>query len=111
MTNGRVRALATTGPQRNPGLPDLPTIAETVPGYEITQSWGIVAPAGTPPAIVSKLNAEIVKALNLPDTRERIVKTGAMPVGGTPEEFDAFIAKERVRLGDVIAKTGVVLAD
>ena len=111
MTSGRVRALATTGAQRNPGLPDLPTVAETVPGYDISQSWGMSAPSGTPPAIVKLLHAEIVKALNLPDTRERIVRTGAVPVGDTPEEFDAFIAAERKRLGEVINKTGIVLAD
>jgi len=111
MTSGRVRALATTGAQRNPGLPDLPTIAETLPGYDISQTWGITAPAGTPPAIIKLLNTEIVKALNLPDTRERIVRTGAVPVGDTPEEFDAFIVSERTRLGDVISKTGIVLAD
>ena len=111
MTSGRVRALATTGPQRNPGLPDLPTIAETIPGYDISQSWGITVPTGTPPAIVKTLSAELVKALNRPDTRERILRTGAMPGGGTPEEFDAFIADERKRLGEVIAKTGIVLTD
>ncbi|MEP6701931.1 MAG: tripartite tricarboxylate transporter substrate binding protein [Betaproteobacteria bacterium] len=111
MSSGKVRALATTGAQRNPGLPDLPTIAETVPGYEISQSWGITAPPGTPAAIVRQLNAEIVKALNAPDTRERIVRTGAVPVGDTPEEFGTFIAAERARLGEVIAKTGIVLAD
>ncbi|MBK9608822.1 MAG: tripartite tricarboxylate transporter substrate binding protein [Betaproteobacteria bacterium] len=111
MTSGRVRALATTGAQRNPGLPDLPTLAETIPGYDISQSWGITVPAGTPPAIVKTLSAEFVKALNLPDTRERILRTGAVPGGGTPEEFDAFIAAERTRLGEVIAKTGIVLAD
>jgi len=111
MTSGRVRALATTGAQRNPGLPALPTIAETIPGYDISQSWGITAPAGTPPAIVKLLHAEIVKALNLPDTRERITGTGAVPVGDTPEEFDAFITAERRRLGDVIGKTGIELTD
>ena len=111
MTSGKVRALATTGAQRNPALPDLPTIAESLPGYDISQSWGITAPAGTPPAIVKLLHAEIVKALNLPDTRERIVRTGAVPVGDTPEAFDAFIATERTRLGEVISKTGIVLTE
>ena len=111
MASGRVRALATTGAQRNPGLPDLPTIAETVPGYDISQSWGITVPAGTPPAIIKLLHTEIVKALTLPDTRERIVRTGAVPVGDTPEEFDAFIVAERKRLGEVINKTGIVLTD
>ena len=111
MTSGKVRALATTGAQRNPALPDLPTIAESLPGYDISQSWGITAPAGTPPAIVKLLHTEIVKALNLPDTRERIVRTGAVPVGDTPEAFDAFIATERTRLGEVISKTGIVLTE
>ena len=111
LTSGKVRALATTGKERNPGMPDLPTIAETLPGYDISQTWGITAPPGTPPAIVKQLHAEIVKALNIADTRERISKTGAVPVGDTPEQFDAFINAERARLGEVIAKTGIVLAD
>ena len=109
MSNGKVRAIATTGSQRNPGLPDLPTIAESVPGYNISQSWGITVPAGTPAAIIRQLHTEIVKAINLPDVRERIVRTGAVPVTETPEEFTAFIAEERKRLGDVISKTGIVL--
>jgi len=106
-----VTALATTGSQRNPGLPELPTIAESVPGYDISQSWGITTPAGTPPAIVRQLNAEITKAINQPDVRERISAMGAVPVTETPEQFTAFIANERKRLGDVIIKTGIVLAD
>jgi tripartite-type tricarboxylate transporter receptor subunit TctC len=111
LTSGKVRALATTGKERNPSLPELPTIADTLPGYEISQSWGIVAPAGTPPAIVRQLQGEIAKALALADTRERIAKTGAVPVGDTSEAFEAFINAERTRLGEVIAKTGIVLAD
>ena len=73
MNGGRVRALATTGAERNPGLPDLPTIAETVPGYEITQTWGIVVAAGTPPEIASKLSAEVVKVMNQPDVKEKVL--------------------------------------
>ncbi len=111
ITTGKVRAIATTGDQRNPGLPDLPTIAESVPGYNISQSWGITAPAGTPAAIVKQLNTEIIKAINLPDVRERITRMGAVPVTETPEDFTAFISAERKRLGDVISKTGIVLAD
>ena len=111
MNGGRVRALATTGTGRNPSLPDLPTIAETVPGYEITQTWGIVVPAGTPPEIVNKLSAEIVKVMNQPDVKVKVLATGATPVGDSPAEFEAFMAKERQRLGDVIVKRGIVLAD
>ena len=108
---GKVRALATTGAQRNPALPDLPTIAESVKGYEISQAWGITVPTGTPAAIVNRLHAEIIKAISQPDTRDRISKLGAVPFTETPGEFAAAIAADRKRLGDVITKTGIVLAD
>jgi tripartite-type tricarboxylate transporter receptor subunit TctC len=111
MNAGRVRALATTGSERNPSLPDLPTIAEAVPGYEISQSWGIVAPAGTPQPVLNRLNEEIVKAMNLPDLKQQVLKTGAVPAGDSAAAFEAFMAKERQRLGEVITKTGIVLAD
>ena len=111
MTGGRVRALATTGAERNPGLPDLPTIAETVPGYEITQSWGIVVPAGIPPEIASRLNAEIVKVMSQADVKDKVLATGATPAGDSPAAFEAFMAKERRRLGDVIVKRGIVLTE
>ena len=109
--SGRVRALATTGLQRNPGLPDLPTVAETVPGYEITQSWGIAVPAGTPQPIVRKLSDAIVKAMHDPDVARKVQATGAEAVGDTPDAFAAFMASERTRLGDVIAKSKIVLTD
>jgi tripartite-type tricarboxylate transporter receptor subunit TctC len=111
MNGGRVRPLATTGAERNPGLPTLPTIADTLPGYENAQSWGIVAPAGTPPAILKRLADAIAQAMNLPDVKERVLKTGAVPVGDAPEAFAAFMVKERGRLGDVIAKTGIELKE
>jgi len=111
MTGGRVRALATTGAERNPGLPDLPTIAETVPGYEITQSWGIVVPAGTPPEVATRLNAEIVKVMSQADVKDKVLATGATPAGDSPAAFEAFMAKERRRLGDVIVKRGIVLTE
>lgn len=111
MNAGRVRALATTGAQRNPRLPELPTIADTVPGYEISQTWGLAAPAGTPAAIVKRLSDETARAMNLADLKERVLGMGAVPAGDTPEQFQAFIASERRRLGEVIAKTGIVLAD
>ena len=111
MSGGRVRALATTGAERNPSLPDLPTIGSTVPGYEISQTWGIVAPAGTPPEILARLGDEIVKAMNLPDVKERVLKTGAAPIGDRPADFAAFMANERQRLGDVITRSGIVLTD
>jgi tripartite-type tricarboxylate transporter receptor subunit TctC len=111
MKSGRVRALATTGLERNPVLPDLPTVADTLPGYEITQSWGIAVPSGTPPAIVARLSSEIEKAMRLPEVRDKVQATGAVPVGDSPEAFTAFMARERERLGEVIRKSGIVLAD
>jgi hypothetical protein len=108
MTSGRVRAIATTGTERNPSLPDVPTVADTLPGYEITQTWGIVVPAGTPPDVVRRLSDEIVKVLAMPDVKERVLATGASPVGDRGEAFAAYMAKERQRLGEVIAKSGIV---
>jgi tripartite-type tricarboxylate transporter receptor subunit TctC len=111
MNAGRVRALATTGKERNPRLPELPTIADTVPGYEISQTWGLAAPAGTPPAVVARLAEETAKAMHLADVKERVLGMGAVPAGDTPAQFQAYIDAERQRLADVIAKTGIVLAD
>ena len=111
MKAGRVRALATTGTERNPSLPELPPIADTVPGYEITQSWGIVAPAATPQPVLRRANEEIVKAMALADVRERVLNMGAVPAGDSPQAFEAFMARERQRLAEVITKSGIVLAD
>jgi tripartite-type tricarboxylate transporter receptor subunit TctC len=99
---GKVRALATTGAKRNPSLPDLPTVADTLPGFEITQWWGLSAPSRTPQAIINRLHADAAHAVNLPDVRERIAREGATAIGGSPRDFDVFIAAERKRLGDVI---------
>src|SRR5687767_4288886 len=111
MNAGRVRALATTGTERNPSLPDLPPIADTVPGYEITQSWGIVAPAGTPQPVLRRVNEEVVKAMNTADVKERVLKMGAVPAGDSPQAFEAFMARERQRLADVITRSGIVLSE
>jgi len=111
INSGKVRALATTGAKRNPALPDLPTVSDTLPGYEITQWWGLSLPAKTPRALSERLQTEARKAVNLPDVRERIIRTGAEPVGGTPQAFDALIAAEQRRLGDVIRKAKISLED
>jgi len=111
MNSGKVRALGTTGAERNPSLPDLPTIGSTVPGYDISQTWGIVVPAGTPPETVKRLSDEIVAAMNLPEVKERVLRTGAVPVGDRPEAFETFMATERKRLGDVITRSGIVLTE
>jgi tripartite-type tricarboxylate transporter receptor subunit TctC len=111
MNGGRVRPLATTGIERNPSLPDLPTIADTVPGYEIAQTWGIVMPAGTPPEIAKRLSDEIAKVMKMDDVKTRVLAMGAMPAGDGPAAFESFMASERKRMGDVITKGGIVLMD
>ncbi|MFL1461445.1 tripartite tricarboxylate transporter substrate binding protein [Roseococcus sp. DSY-14] len=91
---GRVRGLATTGPQRNPLLPELPSVAETLPGYEASIWLGLMAPTGTPRPIVERLNAEVNRILNLPQTRERQAAAGAQPMPMGIEEFGAFLARD-----------------
>ena len=88
----RVRALAVTGPKRTPQAPDLPTVAEAaLPGYAVTSFFGVLVPAGTPAGIVSKLNAEIVKAVHSADVQASLAHEGAEAIGSTPEEFGAYI--------------------
>ena len=111
LNEGRVRALATTGTERNPSLAQLPTVADAVPGYELTQSWGIVAPAGTPAPLLKLLTDEVVRVMSSPDVKERVVKTGAVPGTDAGSAFDAFMARERQRLGDVVTRSGIVLAE
>ncbi len=92
---GQLRALGVTGATRSPVVPDLPTVAEAgLPGYSATGWIGVVAPANTPPAIVEKLNASIVKALADPALREKLIAQAAEPVGSSPAEFTAFIRGE-----------------
>jgi len=112
MSAGRVRAIATTGSERNPALPNLPTVADTLPGYEITQSWGIVVPAGTTAEIVKRLGDEFAKALANPEVRDKILKTGAVPASNdSPATFTDFMARERTRLGDVVTRSKIELKE
>ena len=92
---GKLRALAVTGAQRSPAVPDVPTIAESgFPGFEATAWYGVLAAARTPKTIVNRLHDEIVRALALPDVKERLNNVGFELVGGTPDEFAAFIKSE-----------------
>lgn len=100
---GKVRALALTSAQRMASLPDVPTVAETVlPGFDINLWIGVVAPAGTPPAVVDRLNADFNKVLALPAVRDRIAALGGNIVGGSPAQFDGFIRKELARWAKTI---------
>ena len=91
---GQVRALATTGPQRDPLLPEVPTVAETLPGFDGPIWIGLMAPAGTPKDIVERLNAEVNRVMRLPATREWQAKLGAKPLPMSVAEFDTFLRKD-----------------
>jgi tripartite-type tricarboxylate transporter receptor subunit TctC len=105
---GKLRPLAVTTPGRSAAIPEMPTMQEAgVPRYEVVGWYGLLAPAGTPPAIVQKLNREIVRSLRLPDVGEKIAAEGSEPVGNTPEEFGAHIKAEVEKWRDLIQKTGI----
>ena len=105
---GQVRALATTGEKRTTVLPDVPTVAEAgVPGYETTIWLGIMAPKGTPQAIVDKLNAEIRKAINQPAVKEMWANQGAVPMAMSPVEFGAFLEKDIDKWAGVVKTANI----
>ncbi|WP_421954316.1 Bug family tripartite tricarboxylate transporter substrate binding protein [Polaromonas sp.] len=105
--SGKLRPIAVTTAKRSPELPDVPTIAESgVPGYEATSWFGLFAPAGTPPAVVSRLNTAIVKVLAKADVKKKINEQGAEVYSETPEQFSAFIQKESVKWGKVVRESG-----
>jgi tripartite-type tricarboxylate transporter receptor subunit TctC len=106
--SGRLRALAVAAKTRMPQLPNLPTAAEAgVANYEASSWFGIVAPAGTPPAIIARLHKEIVAALHTPAMRERFAKSGARLVGNSPDEFAAQIRADRVKWGEIIRAANI----
>jgi len=105
---GRVKALATTGRDRSTVLPEVPTLSEAgVPGYEATQWVGVMAPAGTPPAIVDLLNTEINKILTRPDVRAAWEKQGAIPITMKPAEFGAYVQSEIEKWAKIINANGI----
>ena len=108
--SGKLKALGTGGAKRTSVLPDVPAIAEDLPGYEANNWWGILAPAATQPAIVRKLNVEINRVMQLPETQKRFASEGADPVTGTPEDFSRLITTEMVKWAKV-AKTANIKAD
>ena len=104
---GQMKALGVSTARRTSSLPNVPTIAEFgLPGYEAVGWFGVLAPAGTPPEIVARLNAAITGALNDPATKERIVAVGAEPAPMTPEKFPAFIRSETEKWSAVVTKAG-----
>ena len=105
--SGRMRPLAVTTATRSPTMPGLPTVAEAgVPGFEASTWHGVVAPAGTPDAVIGRLNTEINRVLRLPDVRDRLTGQGAEIIGGTPQEFAAYITKEIPKWTKVVRDSG-----
>jgi len=106
---GKLRGLGVTSGKRATGLPDIPAIAETLPGYEAIQWYGILAPAGTTRDIVGKLQAEIARILVLPEVKDRLAADGADAVGSRPDEFAAYIRAELAKWGKVVKTGGIKL--
>lgn len=104
--SGRLRGLGVTSPKRSAVLPEVPAIAETLPGYEALVSYFLLAPAGTPQDIITRLHAEAAGALKQADTVERLARDGAEPVGNTPQETAAYITTEIVRWGKAVKASG-----
>jgi len=103
---GKLRGIAVTGAKRSGALPELPTIGETVPGYDVTNWFGIIAPRGTPRPVITRLNTELNKALGTKELKELLSAQGADPAGGTPEEFAALIRREFARWAKVVRDSG-----
>jgi tripartite-type tricarboxylate transporter receptor subunit TctC len=103
---GQVRALGTSGKTRSTVLPDVPTVAETVPGYEATIWIGLIAPKGTPPAVVSRLNAEITRIVSRPEVRRDWAAQGAVAMTMTPDEFGKYIADDIVKWERIVKISG-----
>ena len=105
--SGRLRAIAMTGAKRSAAIPEIPTVAEAgVPDYESGSWYGILAPAGTPRAIIDLVGQEIVAAVRAPDIAEKLVAEAVIPVGSSPAEFASYIQKEFTRIGQVIRSSG-----
>jgi len=104
---GKLRPVAVTSAKRSQAMPELPTIGETVKGYEAATWYGVLAPARTPKFIVARLHDEIVNILGVAETKDRLLAQGFEPVGSTPEEFGAYIKSEIAKWGKVIKAAGI----
>ncbi len=106
--NGKLVALAIAGPHRSPELPEIPTVAESgLPGFDVTSWYGIVVRAGTPPAVIDKIQRDIAEALRDPGVKAKLAALGLEPVGDTPAEFGKVIQSESRKWGDIVKKANI----
>ena len=105
---GRIRAIAVTSAKRSNAAPEIPTVAESgVPGYDAPSWWGFLAPAGTPKAIITRLNADTLKTIRMRDVHELLIRQGMDPAGSTPAEFDAYLRADIAKWTNVVRDAGI----
>ena len=107
VTSGRVRAIGVTSLERLPALPDVPTVAETVPGYEAMSFFALMAPKGTPRSIIERVNKAVQDGLAAPEIKEKLDALSVEPVRGSPEDLAAFLERERAKWGALIRERGI----
>lgn len=105
---GKLKPLAVTGAERDPSAPNIPTVGETLPGFNVQSMFGLVAPAATPPEIVNKVSADIATVLQSPDFKKRLNDIGMVPVGNTPAQFNAYIKTEIAKWAKLVKTTGAI---
>jgi tripartite-type tricarboxylate transporter receptor subunit TctC len=107
MKSGRLKVLGVTSAQREPAMPEVPTVAESgIPGYEVTNWWGVMLPAGVQRDVLARLHQDVVRVLRLPEMRERLTGEGGIIVAGTPDQFAALVRSEVARWSSVIKASG-----
>ena len=106
---GRLRAIAVTTPKRLPSNPELPAMAEALPGFEVVGWYGVIGPANMPKPLVTRLHADLIKVLNMPDIRSRIESDGSEPVGSNPEDFRRFMHADLEKWAKVVKESGAKL--
>jgi tripartite-type tricarboxylate transporter receptor subunit TctC len=107
--SGKLRGLAVTTPKRLAALPDMPAVAEALPGFEVVGWYGVIGPADLPQPILTRLHEELVKILNQPDVRSRIEADGSLPVGSSPEEFRRFMRADMDKWAKLVKESGAKL--
>jgi len=110
LKSGRLRVLAVTTAKRSPAIPDVPTLAESgLTGFDVSQWYGVVVPAGTPADVTARLSGELLEVLKMPDIRQRMSDAGAEPVGSTPAQFGEFIRSEIAKYRKIVKETSITI--